>query len=286
MSSRSTTTPTADLRSPAPRAGRGRYPRTVRRVNSRWAGRAATGMLVLGLAACSGTEPAVSVFAPAATPRTTALPADQTLNPLAIDAMRQRDYPGSDLAIEQTLGPGSNYRRYLASYRSDGLKIFGLLTVPTGRKPAGGWPVIIFNHGYIPPAQYRTTERYVAYVDGFASHGYIVFKPDYRGHGSSEGQPSSAYGSPGYTVDVLNAVTTLQRYPDADRNRIGMWGHSLGGNVTLRALVIDPRIKVAGGRGGGAGPPPHPPGKPAPPPAGRPPTPTPRNPAGGQPRPY
>jgi len=159
--------------------------------------------------------------------------------------MRQRDYPGSDLAIEQTLAPGSNYRRYIASYRSDGLKIFGLLTVPNGRKPASGWPVIIFNHGYIPPAQYRTTERYVAYVDAFARDGYILFKSDYRGHGSSEGQPSSAYGSPGYTVDVLNAVTTLQRYPDADRNRIGMWGHSMGGNITLRALVIDPRIKVA-----------------------------------------
>ena len=214
-------------------------------LNQRWAGQAAAGLVVLVLAACSGAESAVSVLAPAATPRTTVLPADHTLNPLAIDAMRQRDYPGSDLVVEQTLPLGSNYRRYVASYRSDGLKIFGLLTVPNGRKPAVGWPVIIFNHGYIPPAQYRTTERYVAYVDGFASHGYIVFKPDYRGHGSSEGQPSSAYGSPGYTVDVLNAVTTLQRYPDADRNRIGMWGHSLGGNVTLRALVIDPRIKVA-----------------------------------------
>ena len=202
--------------------------------------------MVLVLAGCSGTDSAVSVLAPAATRvPAKAAPAEQILNPLTIDAMRQRDYPGSDLVIEQTLAPGSNYRRYVASYQSDGLKIFGLLTVPTGRKPAGGWPVIIFNHGYIPPSQYRTTERYVAYVDGFASHGYIVFKPDYRGHGSSEGQPSSAYGSPGYTVDVLNAVTTLQRYPDADRSRIGMWGHSLGGNITLRALVIDPRIKVA-----------------------------------------
>ena len=45
----------------------------------------------------------------------------------------------------------------------------------------------MFNHGYIPPAQYRTTERYVAYVDGFARNGYVVFKPDYRGHGDSEG---------------------------------------------------------------------------------------------------
>ena len=159
--------------------------------------------------------------------------------------MRQRDYPGSDLAIERTLAVGSNYRQYVASYRSDGLKIFALLTVPNGPKPATGWPVIVFNHGYIPPTVYRTTERYVAYVDAFARNGYIVFKPDYRGFGSSEGQPISAYYSPNDTVDVLNAVTTMQRYGNADPNRIGMWGHSMGGSITLRALIIDPRIKVA-----------------------------------------
>ncbi len=159
--------------------------------------------------------------------------------------MRQRDYPGSDLVIERTLSPGRNYQQYVASYQSDGLKIFALLTVPNGAKPATGWPVIIFNHGYIPPTVYRTTERYVAYVDAFARNGYIVFKPDYRGFGSSQGTPVSAYGSPNDTVDVLNAVTTMQRYANADPNRIGMWGHSMGGNITLRALVIDPRIKVA-----------------------------------------
>ena len=159
--------------------------------------------------------------------------------------MRQREYPGSDMVIEQTLAPGANYRRYIASYQSDGLKIFGLLTVPNGPKPATGWPVIVFNHGYIPPTVYRTTERYVAYVDAFARNGYIVFKPDYRGFGSSQGTPVSAYYAPDDTVDVLNAVTTMQRYANADPNRIGMWGHSMGGNITLRALVIDPRIKAA-----------------------------------------
>src|ERR1700694_4351360 len=180
-----------------------------------------------------------------ASPSPAAAAADPKLVPLAIDAMRQREYPGSDLAIEQTLTPGTNYRRYVASYPSDGLKIFGLLTVPTGPKPTSGWPVIIFNHGYIPPTVYRTTERYIAYVDAFARDGYIVFKPDYRGFGSSQGTPVSAYYAPDDTVDVLNAVTTLQRYAEADANRIGMWGHSMGGNITLRALVIDPRIKVA-----------------------------------------
>src|SRR2546426_11415932 len=197
-----------------------------------------------------GRSPRPAISAPTPPPAlrasaALAAAAPERLPPLAIDAMRQRDYPGSDLVVEQTLSPGSNYRQYVASYLSDGLKINALLTVPNGAKPATGWPVIIFNHGYIPPTVYRTTERYVAYVDAFARNGYIVFKPDYRGFGSSQGTPVSAYYSPDDTVDVLNAVTTMQRYANADPNRIGMWGHSMGGNITLRALVIDPRIKVA-----------------------------------------
>jgi dipeptidyl aminopeptidase/acylaminoacyl peptidase len=158
--------------------------------------------------------------------------------------MRQRSYPGSDVVIEQTLEPGAGYRRYIASYQSEGLKIYALLTVPDGNKPAGGWPVIIFNHGFIPPASYQTTTRYVAYVDALASHGYIVFKSDYRGHGNSQGVASGAYGSPGYVVDVLNALAAMERYPDADPSRVGMWGHSMGGYITLRSMVISHDIKA------------------------------------------
>lgn len=164
--------------------------------------------------------------------------------PLMVEYMRQQEYPGSDVVIEEVLAPGVNYNRYLASYRSEGYKIYALLTVPQGIKPATGWPVIIFNHGYIPPEIYRTTERYVAYVDGFARNGYIVFRSDYRGHGFSEGEPTSSRGDPAYTIDVLNAVSTMKRYADADPNRIGMWGHSMGGLLTLRSMVTTRDIKV------------------------------------------
>ncbi len=163
---------------------------------------------------------------------------------LTIDYLRRQEYPDQQLEIRQTLTPGSNYNRYIASYQSEGLRIDGLLTVPRGAKPATGWPVIIFNHGYIPPAIYRPTERYVAYVDGFARNGYIVFRPDYRGHAFSEGEARGAYGYPDYTIDVLNATAALKNFPDADPNRIGMWGHSMGGYITLRAMVVDPDIRA------------------------------------------
>lgn len=159
-------------------------------------------------------------------------------NPLEIEAMRARKYPGSDIVVEDTLDPGINYSRYYVSYMSEGLKIYALMTVPNGEKPPTGWPVIIFNHGYIPPDVYRTTERYVAYVDRIARSGYIVFRSDYRGHDRSEGVARGAYSNPDYTIDVLNAVASMKRYPDADPNRIGMWGHSMGGYITLRAMVI------------------------------------------------
>jgi len=159
-------------------------------------------------------------------------------------AARETPHPGSIITIEETLVPGSNYYRYIAWYESDGLRIYGLLTVPYGEMPATGWPAIVFNHGYIPPEVYRTTERYIAYVDNLARSGYIVYKIDYRGHDRSDGEATGAYGDPGYTDDVLNAVSALKAFPQADAQRIGMWGHSMGGFLTLRAMVISPDIKA------------------------------------------
>jgi dipeptidyl aminopeptidase/acylaminoacyl peptidase len=165
-------------------------------------------------------------------------------HPLQIDVMRARDYPGSDVTVEAVLDPGMNYSRYYVSYLSDGLKIYALMTIPNGQKPSTGWPVVIFNHGYIPPNVYRTTERYINYVDQIARSGYIVFRSDYRGHDRSEGAAGGVYTQDNYSIDVLNAVASMKRHPEADPDRIGMWGHSMGGYVTLRSMVVTGDIKA------------------------------------------
>jgi dipeptidyl aminopeptidase/acylaminoacyl peptidase len=190
------------------------------------------------------TASSTPTLTPTQTATTTPTETPTPQHPLAIEYVRQQTYPGSEITIEETLQPGSNYDRYIASYLSEGYRIYALLTVPQGQEPEDGWPVILFNHGYIPPAQYRTTERYVAYVDSIARSGYIVFRSDYRGHGNSEGEAANGYASPAHTIDVLNAVSAMKRFPSADAERIGMWGHSMGGGITLRIMVTTSDVKA------------------------------------------
>jgi dipeptidyl aminopeptidase/acylaminoacyl peptidase len=175
------------------------------------------------------------------TPVSTATPIP---HPMSIIALRAGNYPGSKITIVKELSKGLNYRRYYAYYLSEGLNIYALLTIPEGGMPEGGYPAIVFNHGYIPPDVYRTTERYIAYVDEIAKAGYIVFRIDYRGHDASEGNATGAYGSPGYQIDVLNAVASIKQLPEVNPEKIGMWGHSMGGYLTLRNMVISKDVKV------------------------------------------
>jgi dipeptidyl aminopeptidase/acylaminoacyl peptidase len=165
-------------------------------------------------------------------------------NELTIAALREMEIEGSEILVEQTLEDGVNYAQYIASYISEGNKIYGLLTIPFGDVPEGGFKAIVFNHGFIPPADYRTTERYVAYVGNLAAAGFVVFKIDMRGHGDSEGEPQGSYYSPNYAIDAISALKSLQTMDIIDPEGIGMWGHSMAGNLVLRAMLMEEDIKA------------------------------------------
>jgi len=163
---------------------------------------------------------------------------------ITIQYLREIEISSSELTLHEKLSPGSNYQRYLVSYLSEGNRIYGLLTIPLQEIPESGFKAIVFNHGYIPPWEYKTTQRYQAHIDYLARSGFVVFKIDYRGHGESEGWPAGSYFSPGYTIDAISALKTLQRFAIIDPQGIGMWGHSMAGNLVLRAMLLEPDIQA------------------------------------------
>lgn len=163
---------------------------------------------------------------------------------LTIPYLRNRTY-SSQLGEQTKQSQNSSFSTYLTSYDSDGLKINALLTIPTGEPPAGGWPAVVFVHGYIPPTLYKTQEKYTDYVNYLARNGLVVLKIDLRGHGSSQGEPTGSYYSSGYVIDTLNAVSALKNSGFVNQNSIGLWGHSMAGNIVLRSVAAQPSIPAA-----------------------------------------
>jgi fermentation-respiration switch protein FrsA (DUF1100 family) len=169
---------------------------------------------------------------------------------MTVPYLRSRTYE-SQLGDMQVYEEHENYTSYLTSYTSDGLKVNGLLTIPkdgTGTIETKGtrkYPAIVFVHGYIDPQEYVTTERYIAYVDYLARNGFVVFKIDLRGNGQSQGTPGGGYYGSDYVVDTLHAYSALANAKFVNPKDIGLWGHSMAGNIVLRSMAAQPTIPAA-----------------------------------------
>lgn len=181
---------------------------------------------------------------PTATPRPTATPTiAPTPHPLAwatIEALRQRQYGGSGIEVLETLGSNESFTRHLIEFPSDGLAVQGFMNVPHGQGP---FPVIVTLHGYVNPATYQTLAYTTSYADAYARAGFLVLHPDLRNHGQSDPGPN-AFRS-GYVIDVLNLLHQLDSIPEADPERVGLWGHSMGGGITIKALTVTDRVGAA-----------------------------------------
>ncbi|MBI1881947.1 MAG: peptidase, partial [Chloroflexi bacterium] len=96
------------------------------------------------------------------------------------------------------------YTRYYIDYPSDDLTITGVMQVPHGEGP---FPVVILNHGYIPPSRFWSGADTWRAADYLVSHGYLTIAPDFRGWGQSD--RGSNYFRTGLVIDVLNLFRSL-----------------------------------------------------------------------------
>lgn len=169
-------------------------------------------------------------------------PAPEALQPLSIESLRafSQSVKAGEVKLEKTLKETSSYTSYAIAYQSDELKITGYMNVPKGTGP---FPVIILNHGYFIPSRYQTGDGTRKEAEYLAQLGYVSVASDYRGYGSSDkGESLFRWG---YVYDVLSLIPAVEKLPLVDPNRIGIWGHSMGGMIAVKTLVANPKIKAA-----------------------------------------
>ena len=119
----------------------------------------------------------------------------------------------------------------------DGREIEGLLITPTGRKPRGGWPLILTVHGG-PEAHYSDGWMTAYSLPGQfgAGDGYAVFYPNYRGS-TGRGVAFAKEHQNDYAGaefdDLEDAVKALVADGVVDKDRVGITGGSYGGYASM-----------------------------------------------------
>lgn len=169
------------------------------------------------------------------------------------------------------------YSRVLVTYEVEpGERVSAWLLMPAGQAPQGGWPAVLalhqhagqFDLGKSEPAGLVGDPMY-AYGQELCRRGYLVLCPDMlcfedRRPSADLRQAKSAFDGGGYERfeftrlllagsclqtkylhDLKCAVDLLVSLPEVNQERLGVIGHSLGGQEALWLTWYDPRIVAA-----------------------------------------
>lgn len=159
---------------------------------------------------------------------------------VSLPALMREEVRGSGLRPTRQLAETDRWTGYAATYQVNGATVSGELLVPKGRGP---FPALVLNHGYIDPDVYVLGQGMSREQEWFAAAGFVVLHTDYRGHAGSDPVTEQDRESRlVYTRDAIGAVKALERMPYVDADRTAYVGRSMGGGVTLNAIVAEPDL--------------------------------------------
>ena len=158
---------------------------------------------------------------------------------------------------ENRLDESHPYHPYLASRPStefgtleaeDGQVLYYRMLKPDGFDGSRRYPVVVYVYGG-PMGQSVTNEWSAGFNEILARRGFIVFTIDNRGTGFR----GTAFDAPLYhhmgkveVTDQMAGVDHLRSLGFVDAERIGIWGWSYGGYMTLMSLFKQSDVFAAG----------------------------------------
>lgn len=157
---------------------------------------------------------------------------ERPLEKYTIENLILRSYD-SAIVMDEQVSPGV----YKFHFDSDGKKVTGLAHIPNDCVEK--CPVIAQFRGYADRNVYYAgygTEHSAQY---FAKNGFISLAPDFLGYGDSASASANLWEERFQTyTTAINLMESIEKWNKTSPGKIGIWGHSNGGQITLTVLEI------------------------------------------------
>ena len=155
---------------------------------------------------------------------------EKPLDKYTIENLGKREYKSQIILDDETF-PGV----FKFHFDSDGKKVTGLAHMPKDCP----CPVIVQFRGYVEKDIYRSGVGTKRTAEVFARNGFISLAPDFLGYGGSDNPPDDVFEERFLTyVAGLNLLSAISNWSLANPDKIGIWGHSNGGQIALTVLEI------------------------------------------------
>ena len=128
--------------------------------------------------------------------------------------------------------------KWAVEFYSEGCKVRGDIYTPDGLRPGEKRAAILLCHGYTGVKDLYLPDN----ARALNQAGYVAMTFDYKGWGDSEGSRSrlAPYSR---VMDVQAGMTFLGLQPEADDQRIGLYGTSYGGATVSWVGAVDQRAR-------------------------------------------
>ncbi len=167
---------------------------------------------------------------------------EKPLDKYTIINLSTRQFVGSQIILDEPLATTSGHTVYPFHFQSDGKKVTGLAHIPasdTGNQRIKRYPVIVQFRGFVEHEKYTPGEGTKHSSEIFADNGFITLAPDFLGYGGSASPSADVFEERFETyTTALNLLASVKTLPIANPDRIGIWGHSNGGQIALTVLEI------------------------------------------------